>query len=274
MERIITLTTDFGLKDPWVGAMKGAILSVNPRARIVDISHLVTPQNIIEGSFMLSAACGYFPDKTIHLGVVDPGVGTDRRPILIETDCFVFVGPDNGLFTSVMEAGIVKRIVHLTSEDYFSGDVSSTFHGRDVFGPVAAHVSLGVKPEKLGPSVDDPVRLDLPSPTRTGETLTGIILNGIILYIDAFGNLITNISSNDLSSFKGAAEVDISIKDHTISGISGTYLDNGIGEERTNKLTALLGSLGRLEIASPGGSAKEALGADVGDLVEVRGRLP
>ena len=266
MERVITLTTDFGLKDPWVGAMKGAILSVNPRASVVDISHLVSPQNIIEGSFVLSAACGYFPDKTIHLGVVDPGVGTGRRPILIETDRFIFVGPDNGLFTSVMEAGIVRRIVHLTSEDYFLGDVSSTFHGRDVFAPVAAHVSLGVDLEKLGPSVDDPVRLDIPLPTRTG-----LVLNGIILYIDAFGNLITNISTNDLSSFKGAAEVDISIRGVTIRGISKTYSDNVTWEGGSGKLRALVGSLGRLEIASPGASAKEALGVDVGGTVEVRG---
>ncbi|HHL41003.1 MAG TPA: hypothetical protein ENJ37_10900 [Deltaproteobacteria bacterium] len=259
MAGIITLTTDFGLSDPYVGAMKGVILSVNAGARIVDITHLVGACNIVEGALRMAHACPYFPDGTVHIGVVDPGVGGRRRPILVETARHFFVGPDNGIFGPVIESGDVKRVIHLTEKRYFHEPVSATFHGRDIFSPVAARLCLGEPPSSFGPEIGDPATLDLPSPQRRGDEV-----RGVVLYIDSFGNYITNISREDISHLKGRA-VEVRLGDAAIEGLAKTYSDVAPGE-----LTALFGSTGLLEVAESGGDAFKTIREGSGAAVTVR----
>lgn len=259
MERIITLTTDFGLKDPYQGAMKGAILSVNPGARIVDITHLVRPGDVLEGAFVLLGASRYFPEKTIHVAVVDPGVGSDRKPILVETRRFFYIGPDNGLLSpSVREDGIL-RAFELKNRDFFRDEVASTFHGRDIFGPVAAHLSLGAEPGGMGQALEKILALDLP---RTLPEADG--LRGEVVYIDTFGNLVTNIRREELSALDGSA-FEVTVGNAALTGIRKTY-----GMVEKGATAALIGSTGYLEVAVNCGSAAEALGARVGDSVSVR----
>lgn len=259
MKKIITLTTDFGLKDPYVGALKGAVLSINPRVEIIDITHLITPGNIIEGAFVLKDAFGFFPKGTIHVGVVDPGVGGVRKPILIETERYLFVGPDNGLFTQALEKEKVLRIVHLTKKEFFLKDVSNTFHGRDIFGPVASHLSLGVPPGSLGGSIENITELTLPKAQKEEGAL-----KGEVIYIDSFGNLMTNIRKDDISSYKERA-LEVTVMGKNIGGIKKTYADAEKGA-----LVALFGSSNCLEIAVNSGSASKVLGASVGERVVLR----
>jgi S-adenosylmethionine hydrolase len=264
-ERIITLTTDFGLKDPWAGIMKGVILSINPGTRVVDITHLVSPQNVLEGAFILSQACPRFPEGTIHVAVVDPGVGGERNPILIETAGFYLVGPDNGLFTLVIEKEKAKRVIRLTRREYFLEEVSSTFHGRDIFAPVAAHLSLGVDPSSFGEPLKGPPRtIKLPRPIKGEGSVTGEVV-----YVDTFGNLITNISSRDIVHLKGAGPVEVIIKGMRIEGISKTY-SKGAEREGAQGPIALVGSSNLLEIACFRARASEVLGAGVGERVDMR----
>ncbi len=168
MQKIMTLTTDFGLKDPYIGAMKGAILSINPSVLITDITHMISPGNVLEGALVLSEAYKFFPKGTIHVGVVDPGVGGRRLPVLIETDRYSFIGPDNGLFSLAVRKEKVRRVVRLSSRGYFLKKVSSTFHGRDIFGPAAAHLSLGVDPGKFGNAIEpgDLKSVECPRPQK------------------------------------------------------------------------------------------------------------
>ncbi len=256
---IITLTTDFGLKDSYVGEMKGAILSVNAGANIMDITHMVSPQNIIEGALVLSRAYLFYPPGTIHVAVIDPGVGSSRRPILIETEKYFFVGPDNGLFTPVFEKEKVTRVIHLVNSEYFLDEVSNTFHGRDIFGPVAAHLSMGVRPESFGTPVESPVLLELPSPVRDDMEI-----RGEVLYIDSFGNLITNIIGKDVVRLAEKANVMVTVKGARIRGLSATYSDGVKGD-----LLALVGSSGYLEIACSSRRASEMLNVREGDSVTV-----
>lgn len=257
---LITLTTDFGLKDPYQSAMKGAILSVNPDARIVDITHLVSPGNIVEGAFVLLASYAYFPDGTVHAGVVDPGVGGMRRPILVETERFLFVGPDNGLFSLVLRNERVKRVVHLAEEKYFRKEVSNTFHGRDIFGPVAAHLSLGVSPSEFGPEIHDILEISLPRPSVDLGVITGEVI-----YIDSFGNIITNIERGDALSSGEDPEVELNNK--VIEGLKRTY-----SEVTGGSALALISSSGFLEIAVNGGDAARLFNAQTGDKVILRAR--
>lgn len=259
MERIITLTTDFGLKDPYLGAMKGSILSVNAAAKIVDITHLVTQGDIREGALVLKDACAYFPSGTIHVGVVDPGVGGARRPLLIETERFLFVGPDNGLFSPALEREKVLRVIHLTDKRFFSKTVSPTFHGRDIFGPVAAHLSLGADPSGFGVRVEGIEGLASPEPKREEGSVAGSVI-----YIDSYGNLITDIDERDIESLRSSS-LEVVIKGRSLDGIVETY--SGVEEEA---LAALIGSSGRLEVAVNLGSAQKLLGAGVGERVVVR----
>ena len=256
----ITLTTDFGLKDPYQGAMKGAILSVNPDAGIVDITHLVSPGEVIEGAFVLLESCGFFPQGTIHAGVVDPGVGGARRPILVETEKFFFVGPDNGLFSLALRNERVKRVVHLTEDKYFRSEVSKTFHGRDIFGPVAAHLSLGVSPSEFGADTTDIREISLPAPTRE----KGVIA-GEVIYIDSFGNIITNINGGDALSFGPDACVELNGIE--IEGLKRTY-----SEATGGSPLALISSFDFLEIAVNAGNAGKTFNASVGDKVLLRAR--
>ncbi|HEX8748246.1 MAG TPA: SAM-dependent chlorinase/fluorinase, partial [Pyrinomonadaceae bacterium] len=200
---VVSLLTDFGTSDYFVGAMKGAVLRVNPRVRIVDITHEIPPHDIYTGAFTLMAAYGSFPEKTVHVAVIDPGVGSERRPILAVSRDYFFVGPDNGLFGYVYEREEQVRVFHLTNERYFSGSVSATFHGRDLFAPVAGAVSLGVDPSELGREITDYVRLESLAVRVAGPGQ----VEAAVIHIDRFGNCITNITRECLTeemSMKGA----------------------------------------------------------------------
>ncbi len=252
---IITLLTDFGTKDYYVASMKGVILKINPRCRIIDLSHQVSPQDIREGAFLLASAFSYFPEQTIHLAVIDPEVGGKRKPILLKTRNYFFVGPDNGLFTLVAEKDGVERVIELTNSKYFLSPLSSTFHGRDLFAPVAAHLSRGVRPQTFGKRVDQWVRLDLKKPEEEGKRLIGeVILN------DRFGNLITNIEKERILGFIKDYSFVIRIGRRRISKIS-----QGYWEGRKGDLLALFGSAGFLEIAVREGNAQKRLKVNRGE---------
>ena len=241
---VITLLTDFGTADYFVGAVKGAILSVNPNVVIVDITHEIPPQDIETGAFTLLAAYKTFPRGTIHVAVVDPGVGSSRRPIIVKANDQFFVGPDNGLFTYIYDREPSHRTFHVTASEYFRPNPSSTFHGRDIFAPVAAALSTGVTPEKFGPEINDKVRLpSLETPLR-------------IIHIDHFGNCVTNISRERFE------RNSLSINGRTISAFRNFY-----GEAFAGEIFAIWGSAGFLEISVKGGSAAQILGAKRGDAI-------
>ena len=269
---IITLTTDFGLQDPYVAVMKGAILTINPAARLVDVSHAIRPQAIEQAVFVLAAAWPYFPPDAIHVAVVDPAVGSPRQALALRTVSATFVGPDNGVLSAALDddvraaagdlAAPVRlpagcRAVSLINERFFRSPVSSTFHGRDIFGPVAAHLSLDVALEDLGEPVERIVALP---PFRARRQPDGS-LRGRVLHIDAFGNLITDVRVEDLTS-RGAV---VEVAGRTVEGLSATY-------EPGADLRAVTGSSGYLEIAAPGGSAAAVLKAELGLTVVVRSR--
>ncbi|MEE9542422.1 MAG: SAM-dependent chlorinase/fluorinase [Thermodesulfobacteriota bacterium] len=258
--RPITLTTDFGLADPYVGAMKGAILKVNPEARITDITHLAGARDLLGAAFILKEASTYFPDKTIHVAIIDPGVGGLRAPLIIETERFAFVGPDNGIFSLVLETEIIVRAVRITNTEYFQNPVSTTFHGRDIFAPVAGHLSLGLDAGLIGEpmDIDGLVKITLPVPILEKEKITGEII-----HIDNFGNLITNIDKESLEQL--GEKITIKVRDREIRRILENYSESA----REETLCAIIGSAGLLEIAVNMGSAEERLGAEVGDKVLV-----
>jgi S-adenosyl-L-methionine hydrolase (adenosine-forming) len=257
---IITLMTDFGLKDGNVGVMKGVIWGIAPNAQIADISHLISPQNVPEAALILARSAPYFPPGTVHLAVVDPGVGTSRRPIAARVGRQSLVLPDNGLLTLLLEKaeqdGQPVEIVHLDRPKYRLPDVSHVFHGRDIFAPAAAHLAAGVPLSALGSRISDPVRLDLPRPQRTPAGL-----RGQIVHIDHFGNLSTNIRQEDLEE---VGELVVRLGEAEAPGLVRTF-----GESRAGELVALYGSTGSLIVSVVNGSAAERLGARVGDEVEV-----
>lgn len=254
---IITLLTDFGQCDGYVGALKGVILSITPEATLVDITHDIAPQQISQGAFLLSQAAPYFPEGTIHLAVVDPGVGTTaRRPVMIETAHHLFVGPDNGIFGAVLRGERVRRVVELTNSEYHRSEVSSTFHGRDIFAPVAAHLSRGCDPDLLGGRVEGINMGGFVQPRRSGDIMTGAII-----HIDRFGNLITNIPSHAMMTEK----VTIMVGSAVITRFVETY-----GEAQKGEIVALTGSSGLMEIAKRDGHAARALELAIGAEVVVR----
>ena len=258
---IITLTTDFGLKDPFVGIMKGVILSICPQATVIDLTHNITPQDIKETTFVLASAYRFFPKGTIHIIVVDPGVGSQRLPLLVKTPNYFFIAPDNGVLELIYQKEKVK-VYHLNRPEYFLPQVSATFHGRDIFAPVAAHLAKGVLPEALGEEIEDFIRLNWPWPEISGQ-----MLKGEVIYIDRFGNLITNISKEDFKKFIkpfSQQPFRIHIKDITLDHISPYYL-----AERPGTILALWDSSDHLEIACCLGNAKERLGVGVGEGVVV-----
>ncbi len=257
---IITLTTDFGLADAYVGILKGVILSIAPTAQVVDISHDIAPGNVRQAAFVLSAAAPFFPAGTIHMVVVDPGVGSARRAIAARAPGAIFLGPDNGVL-SLCLGEQAAEIRQLSNARYHLPQVSATFHGRDVFAPVAAHLAGGANFDDLGPLVADPVVLAPPAIARTADGAW----RGEIMHIDRFGNLITNfklqISNSESSQF------EVKIGGRQIEGLARTFADRAPGE-----LLALVGSAGYLEIAARDGSAAQLLNACVGDAVWLSGQ--
>lgn len=251
---IISLTTDFGENDYYLGAVRGVLLGLCRDAVLVDITHQVTPYSVLEGSFALSQACPAFPEGTVHLAVVDPGVGGLRKPIIVVSGGHFFVGPDNGLFTPFLGEGSAVYRIH---EKDGSGN-GETFHGRDIFAPAAARLARGESPDALGDPTAQAVRLHIPRPRRDGG-----MVEGEVLWTDRFGNLITNIHRRDLSRLGG--EVDIQVGTYRISRLSRTYEDGMLGES-----LALVGSSGYLELAVVQGNAGGQLGVGKGERVRVR----
>ena len=254
MSTIITLTTDFGTGSPYVAAMKGVILGINPAARLVDISHEVGPQNIHHGAVLLAEATTWFPAGAIHVAVVDPGVGTTRKLIYCRIGDAHYLAPDNGLLSLLAKRQKPARIAELSNADIWLPDVSHTFHGRDILAPVAAQLSLGLEPERLGPSMHEMTMLDWPEPRRDGRRI-----EGAVRWVDRFGNLITNIGGGMLADQKTRSTTRIQCAEHEIVSLAQAYGERGHGE-----LTALVGSSGYLEIAVVNGNAAQMLKAQVG----------
>jgi S-adenosyl-L-methionine hydrolase (adenosine-forming) len=261
---LVTLLTDFGARDYFVGAMKGALLAVNPRVTIVDLTHEIPAHDIAAGAFTLLAAHDAFPAGTIHVAVVDPGVGSARRPVVVATHDYFFVGPDNGLFSYVCERGIDVRAFHLTNEKYFRAPVSDTFHGRDIFAPVAGALSNGVLPEELGAEIKDIVRLPALAPQRAEDgTLTAAIIN-----IDRFGNCVTNIARADLSDEAIASGISLQVGAHHVRSFRRFYTE---GDFVPRAIFAIWGSAGFLEISAAQDSAARLLNIERGAKVIVQG---
>ena len=259
----LVFTTDFGLSDHYVGVMKGVALTINPDARLIDLTHQISPQDVAQGSFLLGLSYSFFPKDAIHVAVVDPFVGTDRRPILIDTPWGRFVAPDNGLISGVLNRYIDNppssseiiniplgiKAVHISNPEYWNHPVSQTFHGRDIFTPVATHLSLGVDLEDIGETIDSLFYLPMAEPD-----LKGTMITGHIIYQDIYGNLVSNISAQHLAD---GTQIEIEIEGRRIIGLSRTFNDS---THRNNSgLIALIGSHGYLEIAVPNGHAGKEL---------------
>ncbi len=274
MGAIITLTTDFGLNDAYVAAMKGVILGINPEAKLVDICHTIKPQNIPQAAFVLSTAYPFFPERTIHVVVVDPGVGTERRAIILRAPPADFVAPDNGVLSYVIQQYSTQpgenninqqqrelapelKAVAITKPQFWRSPVSPTFHGRDILAPVAARLSLGLPPLDFGEPITSLTIVPRHYPYQQAD---GSLL-GYIVHIDSFGNLITDFKCDDLPQVTPAITVEVG--NHLISGLSRTYAES-------EDLLALIGSSGYLEVSLKGGNASAFLNAEVGDQVRIR----
>lgn len=256
---VITLLTDFGHQDPFVGIMKGVILRIHPAVTVVDLTHGVPPQNILAGALILKQAAPFFPPGSIHVAVVDPGVGSgEQRGLLVETQTHFFVGPDNGLLSLAAPEEEVIRVVHLTNSRFFLLPLSRTFHGRDVFATVAAHLSAGVTPTDFGPQVATMERLCVPLPHQEKAKVVGEVV-----YIDHFGNLVTNIPERALLPFP-RDRLFVNMRQVQIRGLSFTYTAVTEGE-----LVAVVNSWGYLEIAVRNGSAARLAGSSLGESVTV-----
>ena len=263
---IITLTTDFGLADSYVGTMKGVILSIAGDARVVDITHDISPQNTHQAAYIVQTFYTYFPPGTIHTVIVDPGVGSERRALALGTPEAIFVAPDNGVLTYVWRAALEKwgpedcPVVELSEPRYWLSRVSSTFHGRDIFAPVAAHLARGTPLYALGrrlPRLTE-ANLEQPAPGRTG----GLV--GRIIHVDHFGNCITNVTPLHLQQAGLGDQIAVRIIDQRITGLHRTFADVPVGA-----LIALIGSSDRLELAVRNGSAAQTLGVGIGDTVRI-----
>jgi S-adenosylmethionine hydrolase len=264
---IITLTTDFGLTDSYVGSMKGVILSIAPAARLVDITHAIGPQDTHQAAHILKTFYQYFPPGTIHLVVVDPGVGSQRRAIAFQTPEAIFVAPDNGILTEVWRDARARwgqegcTVVELAERRYWRDRVSNTFHGRDIFAPAAAHLAAGVPLSAFGPRLPtiNETAFEQPTCGRNGE------LVGRIIHVDHFGNCITNIMPRDLERADKGKALVVTIIDQHIDGLHQTYADGPVGA-----LIALIGSSDHLELAVRNGNAAQTLGVGIGDIVRIR----
>jgi S-adenosylmethionine hydrolase len=260
--KFITLLTDFGLRDGYTGVMRGVIYRIAPDAKISDITHTIAPQNILEGSLAWNRSYAFFPEGTIHVGVVDPGVGTHRRPIAARLGAYYFVCPDNGLLTPMLEqaeqSGAPVEIVHLDQPRFWLDEVSNVFHGRDIFSPVAAHLANGVPLQDLGTPVTDPVRRPLPQPSAVAGGWRGEVLGA-----DHFGNLRTNLERQHLKDMP-TGSLRVRIAGREIRGLVKTFGDGAPGD-----LVALFDSDNDLAISIVNGNAARDLGVNAGEVVEV-----
>jgi len=260
---VISLLSDFGLKDPYVAEMKAVILSICREASIIDISHEIEKFNIRMGAFILAQAARYFPEGTIHVAVVDPGVGTSRRPIIVETERSLYVGPDNGLLILAAQNEGVRHVYEIANSKYMLKRVSRTFHGRDIFSPAAAHLANGVEPSEFGPIIQDPVKPSFSAPNIQEETIMGEVI-----HIDGFGNIITNISEKNLKAVGISEGMDFSVQlngEQLILKLCSSY-----GEVPRNAFLSIIGGTGFLEISVNQGNASEILGVKTGVPVVLR----
>jgi S-adenosylmethionine hydrolase len=251
---IITLTTDFGTSDHLVGSMKGVILNINPAARIVDLNHSVVPYDILDGALSIANAYRFFPSRTIHVVIVDPGVGTERRPILVSGEKQFFVAPDNGVLSMIFERESCT-VRHISAEHYFLNPVSPTFHGRDIFAPTAGWLSKAFQTEAFGEPVTDFVRFTMPKAKSNGQAVKGVILR-----VDAFGNLMTNLTAEDIPiGALGGGAIKLAVNGKQVLRFGQTFASGNPGEP-----IALLGSAGYVEIAVNRGNAARTLGVNRG----------
>jgi S-adenosyl-L-methionine hydrolase (adenosine-forming) len=259
---IITLTTDFGTNDHFVGVMKGVILDIVPEAEIVDICHSVQAYDVLDGALTISQAYSYFPNRTVHVVVVDPGVGTARRPILASSDKYHFVAPDNGVLSLVYARENRMHVRHITAQHYFLQPVSNTFHGRDIFSPVAAYLAKEVDSLKFGEELEEYVRFSAPKPKAVDANR----IRAVVLKVDRFGNLITNITPQDVPTLfgEGAKSFKIAVGNREITELRSAYAEGAPGE-----VIAILGSMGFLEIAANRGAAAQLTGASKGSEVSI-----
>ncbi len=260
--RVVTFTTDFGLDDAFVGIMHGVVLNINFEAAIVDICHAVRSYDIFDGAWTIAQSYRFFPPRTVHVVVVDPGVGSARRPIIVETEKYIFVAPDNGVLSLVEDRETKFVVRHVTAERYFLQPVSQTFHGRDIFAAVGGWLSKGVAPAEFGPEITDYVRNPLPKVEQVGEGS----LRGVVMKVDKFGNLITNIGELDAPALFSTHPPPVNI---LIAGQTVTHLCRSYAEGDEGEIFSILGSSGYLEIATRQGSAAEKLAAEVGTPVGV-----
>lgn len=252
---IITLTTDYGTNDHLVGTLKGVILKINPDVTIVDITHQVTPFDLLDGALAIGAAYSYFPARTIHVVVVDPGVGTARRPLLVTSENQYFVAPDNGVLSLVYERDPSVVVRHANVEHYYLQPLSNTFHGRDVFAPVAAWLSKSGQTASMGDVIEDYKKFGMPRPKETDG-----VLKGVVLRVDGFGNLVTNFRPEDLSEeARKDGKADLAVGTHPVPRLVSTFALGGAGEA-----VAYVGSSGYLEIAVNKGNAARSLGVGRG----------
>ncbi len=256
---VVTLTTDFGLNDSYVGTMKGVILRIYPEVRLVDITHQITAQDILEASLVLESAYRYFPTGTVHVVVVDPEVGGSRRPILVAGNEHYFVGPDNGTFTRVFDSDPQARVIELREPRFLLPGISDTFHARDIFAPVAAYLARGLDPAEFGPVVESPHRLGIPVP-RVWEDQ----IRGEVIHIDSFGNLITNITREIFEEAVRERKCRILINGKVVDRICRSY-----HEQEKGRTLGLFGSSELLEIAVTEGRAERRIGAGKGDTVVI-----
>ncbi|MCX7662000.1 MAG: S-adenosyl-l-methionine hydroxide adenosyltransferase family protein [Candidatus Omnitrophica bacterium] len=257
--RCISLLTDFGLSDNFVGVMKAVILKINPSVSIIDISHNIEPQNVFQASFLLKHSFKYFPKGTIHLAIVDPGVGTDRKAILVKTRNYFFIAPDNGVLSLTLEEESPQEIIQIDNPKYFLKPVSHTFHGRDIFSPVAGYLSRGISIYNFGKPIKKIKKIHFPKPEIKKDKLYGQII-----YIDNFGNLVTNISKDTFLGFVRKRKFVLRIRNKIINRISTSYQDSDKKET-----IALFNSFDSLEISIREGSAKEALKAEISTPIEI-----
>ncbi|MBU1997956.1 MAG: SAM-dependent chlorinase/fluorinase [Candidatus Omnitrophica bacterium] len=256
----ISLLTDFGLEDNFVGVMKGVIAKINPQARTIDITHSIEAQNILQAGFILRSSFSYFPKGTIHLAIVDPGVGSrERKAIIVKTRNYFFVAPDNGILSLTLEKEKPVKIIEIKNTKYFLKPVSCTFHGRDIFAPVAAYLSRKIKPEAFGTKLAKLKKLDSPCASFQGN-----VLKGSIIHVDRFGNLITNIEKSLFDSFVGKSGFKVRFKNEALDRISTAYVNTLHGFP-----LAIFGSFNTLEVSINKGSACDYFKARLFDPIEI-----